>query len=280
MASKRTVDAIRCRANTLGLHCQSQAIYGLDSSKNILYSYEKITDVSKDGFSRTAVNLCLKGHIKSSGGVFWCYQKDYPNFDIPSFKMRDLSHTEIYDLDNHIIYSSPEECSQKTGLSKAKIIRVCDGLENAVHNRHFCFLSKKDQFQIKQNQDEQPCVCLNTKKHYKTCTEAALDIGLKSTRANSVGSVCRHKSKTIKGLTFVYEKDYSDDLLPNPPFIKKVKCVETQKIFDSARVASEYYHITRSSISRCCNKAPHYKTAGGYHWEFVEVESNKNHRFN
>lgn len=48
-----------------------------------------------------------------------------------------------------------------------------------------------------------------------------------------------------------------------------VKCIETSLIYPSAREASRQTGIYQSSISRCCNNVYGFKTAGGYHWEYV-----------
>lgn len=48
---------------------------------------------------------------------------------------------------------------------------------------------------------------------------------------------------------------------------KRVKCVETGKIFECVRDVERQLNIIHSSISKCCNKK--IKTAGGYHWEFI-----------
>ena len=50
---------------------------------------------------------------------------------------------------------------------------------------------------------------------------------------------------------------------------KAVRCIETKRIYSSARSASRDTGIHQSSISGCCNKEYGYKTAGGYHWEYV-----------
>ena len=50
---------------------------------------------------------------------------------------------------------------------------------------------------------------------------------------------------------------------------KAVRCIETKHIYSSARSASRDTGIHQSSISGCCNKEHGYKTAGGYHWEYV-----------
>lgn len=53
-----------------------------------------------------------------------------------------------------------------------------------------------------------------------------------------------------------------------------VKCIETNTIYCSAREASRKTGIHQSSISRCCNNEYGFKTAGGYHWKYIDVERN------
>ena len=49
---------------------------------------------------------------------------------------------------------------------------------------------------------------------------------------------------------------------------KKVRCIETGIIYSSIREASKQTGVCRSSISQCYNGKQ--KTAGGFHWEFVD----------
>lgn len=49
---------------------------------------------------------------------------------------------------------------------------------------------------------------------------------------------------------------------------KKVLCVETQIIYESLTKTGEKTNISIGHISQCCNKKR--KTAGGYHWKYVE----------
>lgn len=50
----------------------------------------------------------------------------------------------------------------------------------------------------------------------------------------------------------------------------KVLCVETGIVYNSISDASKKTNIVRSTIGRVCNEVPRYKTAGGYHWKFIE----------
>ncbi len=47
-----------------------------------------------------------------------------------------------------------------------------------------------------------------------------------------------------------------------------VQCVETQKVFDSMKLAGELYGISQSSISRVCDNPN--RIAGGYHWRKIK----------
>lgn len=49
---------------------------------------------------------------------------------------------------------------------------------------------------------------------------------------------------------------------------KAVKCIDLNKTFKSAAQASRELNARTSSICLCCNGK--YKTAGGYHWRYVE----------
>ena len=49
---------------------------------------------------------------------------------------------------------------------------------------------------------------------------------------------------------------------------KSVLCIELNRIFGSTMEAQRELGIPQSNISACCNGK--YKSAGGYHWKFIE----------
>ena len=55
---------------------------------------------------------------------------------------------------------------------------------------------------------------------------------------------------------------------------KPVRCIETGIIYTSACDVERQVGIHNGSVNHCCHGR--YKTAGGYHWEFVNKEVNKN----
>lgn len=51
---------------------------------------------------------------------------------------------------------------------------------------------------------------------------------------------------------------------------RAVRCVELKKTYPSIREAERKTGIDNSQISGVCRHKKNYKTAGGYHWKFVE----------
>lgn len=50
---------------------------------------------------------------------------------------------------------------------------------------------------------------------------------------------------------------------------RKILCIELDKAYKSTVQASKDLHIDSSSIAKCCRGER--KTAGGYHWKYIEV---------
>lgn len=58
----------------------------------------------------------------------------------------------------------------------------------------------------------------------------------------------------------------------------KIVCVETGKIFESAKQIEEKYGFKANNIRHVCegNK----KTSGGYHWKYINPKNRKNKKYN
>lgn len=53
---------------------------------------------------------------------------------------------------------------------------------------------------------------------------------------------------------------------------KAVRCIETGEVFPSIKAAGEWLNQTTGhNVNKCC--LGQYKTAGGYHWEYVDKEN-------
>ena len=116
-------------------------------------------------------------------------------------------------------------------------------------------------------------ICVNTKKIYETLSEAEKDTG-----AKHIGDCCKRKiltsgkDKEGNGLVWRYLEDYNENekitLKPQKRTKTKVLCVETNKIYNSAKEAERETGVDSTSIGRCCNGIR--KSAGKCHWQWVE----------
>lgn len=79
----------------------------------------------------------------------------------------------------------------------------------------------------------------------------------------NIDSYCKRNSKAKKG------KKHSDETNRKigKANSKKVLCQETGEVFESTMDAYRKTGVYYSNISMACNGK--YKTAGGYHWQFV-----------
>lgn len=51
-------------------------------------------------------------------------------------------------------------------------------------------------------------------------------------------------------------------------FMRKVKCIDTNIVYDGITEASKYTNTNASAITQCCRG--HQKSAGGFHWKYVK----------
>lgn len=51
---------------------------------------------------------------------------------------------------------------------------------------------------------------------------------------------------------------------------KPLICIETKTYYLNSEEASRHTGISACNISRCCNKKQYRKTAGGYHWQYLD----------
>lgn len=82
-------------------------------------------------------------------------------------------------------------------------------------------------------------------------------------------------SKANKGHKFTEEakRRISESLKGNIPYnCKKVLCIETGIIYDSMHIAEKETGAKYKNISKVCKGEYGRKTAGGYHWQYYELD--------
>lgn len=120
--------------------------------------------------------------------------------------------------------------------------------------------------------------CIETNQIYCSQEDASEKIGIS---IGMISMACNGKRKTAGGFhwEFVNHEDINKREISNETREKmiaanktknnkKVICIETGIVYESMMQAEREIGISMKSISNCCRGKS--KTAGGYHWEFVE----------
>lgn len=132
--------------------------------------------------------------------------------------------------------------------------------------------SKMGQCMNEDNVNSKPVICLETHEVYPSASEA----GRKhNTSMGNIAESCRtyHMSN---GFHFLYIEDWSEKLESEILLGKYIKagkpviCVETGQWFPNAMHASKWAGLSSNGVARCCKGTYGHKTAGGYHWQYVD----------
>lgn len=120
--------------------------------------------------------------------------------------------------------------------------------------------------------------CIETNTVYNDVKDVCKKLNFDISNRSGIGDMCNKKrnKKSVHGYHFLWNDDYikmsSSDISKflescihlNAP--KKVICLETREIFDSAKDASIKYSGSASTIRSSCRKS--YKTSYGFHWMY------------
>lgn len=120
-------------------------------------------------------------------------------------------------------------------------------------------------------------LCLNEKHQIEKRYEKISLVENDGYSRSAVLQCCQRKMTKSGGKYWCYEKDYNEKWEPwqgsftrNEP----VYCVELNKIFETAKIASTETGANYGHLLHCCNGLPRYKTVGGYHWCFAKDKDN------
>lgn len=151
------------------------------------------------------------------------------------------------------------------------------------NKKHTSLTKEKIKNKTFERKINRPVICINFNFIFPSIEECARALEL---YPENIGNCCRGKVKKCGGLFFeYYDKEYdytkyslekfNEEINQMKEYIKhhskqkKVRCIEKNKIFNSIAEASRELNVNNTSIVLCCKKNRN-KTAGGYHWEYVD----------
>lgn len=123
--------------------------------------------------------------------------------------------------------------------------------------------------------------CIELNRVFECMRDAERELNIKT---KDIGNCCKGKRNTAGGYHWIYANDLGkcdiDTILKRRKHAqitnkKKVRCIETNEVFDSITQASEKTKIDLSSIASCCRGK--LKSTHGLHWEFVHEADKQAH---
>jgi hypothetical protein len=186
-------------------------------------------------------------------------------------------------------YSSVIEAEYDTGVYHSHICACCNKKMFMAGPYHWLYLEDYDEGydtstiiqliesgRVVPKPQKKEIVCLETGQVFNSVREAAEYV---SVERAAIRSCCQGKNQTCQQLHWAYLSDvqgmdYQERIKQientrNQNQKRKIKCIETQIIYDSIKEAQESLGI--ANISAVCSGKR--KTAGGYHWEYVEEDA-------
>ncbi len=116
-----------------------------------------------------------------------------------------------------------------------------------------------------QNKSCKKVFCIEQGVLYKSITDAKKSNKIK----NDISISCNDWSRTCGGYHWCWEKDIDSYKPVNNDYKgKKILNVDTNEIFEGLKEVIKIYPISKSTLFRAIKDAT--KTAGGYHWKYVD----------
>lgn len=189
----------------------------------------------------------------------------------------------VFCVELNKIYNSISDASRELNVVFQNISKVCKGERNTAGGYHWYFLENTSNDFLKTNiatedhkidkkYGKKKVICIETKSVYKSIHEASKKTGANKTQ---ISKCCRGLSYTSNKLHWAYYEEWvkstnKKSYLRNKVHhaIRGIICVEKNIKYDSIKIASIWTNISKQSLNNCLRGLS--KTAGGYHWKYVD----------
>ena len=246
-------------------------LYQIDKSNlNILHEFINISQASQfTQISHQSIGKCLNKKAISAGGFYWCKKQEWFEKWAPQ-KSRHTNSKEIYCIETNQKFETLADAAKITGINISSISECCNKKLNTAGTLHWCFYAEfaSNKYILPENKNLRKIVCIETKGTFNSLNEAAKKYKLHS---SNISECLKNPSHTTGGLHWCYLENYNDSYVvpkQRSSVMRNVVNIENCEIFDSIREAAKKYNICEQNIYRVCKGKA--KTAGGYHWEYVE----------
>ena len=207
------------------------------------------------GVIPSAISYACRGKNRTSGGYHWRFF-GVPFVDEDAGKVkRKPKGRPVLCVETGQVFEYINEAARWAKVHKICIMHACKNKNRTAGGYHWRFVDDPNPEEVTVNHSKRIVICVETKQIFESVSAAAKWAGVS---VSAISYACRHEDRVIVG----YHWRYCDS-----PDRWSVRCVETGEIFSSACEAAKWAGVSSNSILGVCRKLQ--KTAGGYHWEFV-----------
>ena len=281
---KRTKSAITHRAINLGVIFNNKKVICLETKEIFNTVAEAGRKFCVKNFD--LIGSCCRGKQGSANGYHWAYVDDYNSWDEEKqnqyFGKKAIKKEKmIICLETKRVFNSIAEAGKELDISISCIGSCCKKSRNTAGGYHWAYVDDYNSWNInEQNQyfgnssikNNLKVICLETKEVFNTPKDAGEKFNIYN---SSIVICCKGRGKSAGGYHWAYLVDFLswNEEKQNQYFKKRpkstfVRCVETNTIYKNVSTALKETGI--NNIYWCLKGRA--KTAGGYHWEYVEEE--------
>lgn len=211
------------------------------------------------GIRQELVYISCQEKRATKGLTFYYYEgeKEYP------IKEKDLKNCsrKVRCVETGKEYESVIEAARENGIFSTNIITSCNSINRKAGGYHWQYTEDTNTVFV-DNIRKSKVRCVETGEEFDSIKEAAKgDVKL----AKRISQGCRDG-----GSVFGFHWEYTENKERISSKRKKVRCVETGKIYKSISEAANWKHSLRSKITACCRGE--IEEVNGFHWEYINEE--------
>lgn len=246
--------------------------------------YESVSEAEKTN-NISGISACCRGENHTAGGYQWEFYEEGRKYELKEIQYKTNSKKVIC-IETQKVYDSIVNAQNETGATN--ISSVIAKERETSGGFHWDFYKEGNRYLLDDYiveriyHNQQRVICINTGVIYNSITQAQKETGV-----NNISAVCRGKFLTAGGMQWSYYEEGKEYKLKEPkpkplkqnkvkkpkmktPITKKVICIDTGIIYDSAEQASIDVGIDKRAISACCSGRS--KTSGGMQWSYYNPD--------
>lgn len=253
---------------------ESQRVVCLETGE----AYENVATAAREvGTAKLGILNCMEGSQLTAGGFHWVPEGSDLTVELieAGRKLKRREARRVVCLETGETFESEKAAAESAG-SVASSIRACvDGKVMTAKGLHWALEGSDADItsieSMRKPASAKPVTCLETGETFKSAVAAAKALGLKSGKSiygcvSGAAMTAGGRHWAPEGSTLTIEQIE----VGRKGRGKRVVCLETGKVYRSAKAAAEAVGLKGSSGVWYCAQGRS-NTAGGFHWAYADA---------